>query len=359
MNFIRTGFDFSGDSNNPRGSRVDLKKMEEGKLDAAFFAVFIGQRECTPEMYAEVNQKALNIFDTIHKTIAKYSTRAAIATEPDDVYEIKKQGKRAIYIGLENGFPIGEDISKLKVYYDLGARYVTLCHTRNNQICDSSTDPDGSKHNGLSELGKQVVTEMNKMGMMIDVSHISDKSFYDVIELSKVPVFASHSCARAICDNPRNLNDSMLHAIAKNGGVVQMCILSDYVKKIPRNPERDSAYRALRVKYNNFKDLTPEQDKQATADWYELEEKYSVNLATVADVVNHIDHMVKVMGIDYVGIGTDFDGGGGVEGCKDASQMYNITVELIRKGYSDNDIKKIWGENFIRVFRAAKAFAQI
>lgn len=358
MNFIRTGFDFSGDSSNPRGSRVDLKKMEEGKLDAAFFAVFIGQRECTPEMYAEVNKKSLDIFDTIHRTIAKYSTRATIATEPDDVYKIKADGKRAVYIGLENGFPIGEDISQLKVFYDLGARYVTLCHTRNNQICDSSTDPDGPKHNGLSELGKQVVSEMNKLGMMIDVSHISDKSFYDVIELSKVPVIASHSCARAICDNPRNLNDSMLHAIAKNGGVVQMCILSDYVKKIPRNPERDSAYRALRVKYNNFKDLTPEQDKQATADWYELEEKYSVNLATVADVVNHIDYMVKVMGVDYVGIGTDFDGGGGVEGCKDASQMFNITVELIRRGYSDSDIKKIWGENFIRVFRTAKAFAQ-
>ncbi|HNV53125.1 MAG TPA: dipeptidase, partial [Tenuifilaceae bacterium] len=264
----------------------------------------------------------------------------------------------AIYIGLENGYPIGEDINQLKVFYDLGARYVTLCHTRNNQICDSSTDPNGAQHNGLSEFGKQVVTEMNKMGMMIDVSHISDKSFYDVLALSKVPVFASHSCARAVCDNPRNLDDDMLRAIAKNGGVVQMCILSDYVKKTPDSPERDSAYRALRKKYNNFRDLTPEQDKQATADWYELEEKYSVNLATVVDVVNHIDHMVKVMGIDYVGIGTDFDGGGGVEGCKDASQMYNITVELMRRGYSDSDIKKIWGENFLRVFNAAVNYSQ-
>lgn len=358
LNFLRTGFDFSGESNTARGSRVDLKKMEEGKLDAAFFAVFLGQRECTPEKYAEVNKKAHEIFDAINKVIVQYPKRVAIATMPNDVYSLKKEGKRAIYIGLENGYPIGEDINQLKVFYDLGARYVTLCHTRNNQICDSSTDPNGSQHNGLSEFGKQVVAEMNKMGMMIDVSHISDKSFYDVLALSKVPVFASHSCARAVCDNPRNLDDDMLRAIAKNGGVVQMCILSDYVKKTPESPERDSAYRALRKKYNNFRDLTPEQDKQATAEWYELEEKYSVNRATVSDVVDHIDHMVKIMGVDYVGIGTDFDGGGGVEGCKDASQMYNITIELMKRGYSDSDIKKIWSENFLRVFNAAINHAQ-
>ncbi|MGE0077034.1 MAG: dipeptidase [Bacteroidales bacterium] len=356
LNFLRTGFDFSGENNNARGSRVDLKKMEEGKLDAAFFAVFIGQRECTPEMYAEVNKKTLEIFDAINRVTSQYPDSVAIATNPDDVYRLKEEGKKAVYIGVENGFPIGEDLKQLKVFYDLGARYVTLCHTRNNQICDSSTDPEGPRHNGVSEFGKKVVEEMNNLGMMIDVSHISDKSFYDVLELSKVPVFASHSCSRAICNNPRNLDDDMLRAIAKKGGVVQMCILSDYVKESPKNPERDSAYKALRVKYNNFRDLTPEQDKQATAEWYDLEEKYATNLATVLDVVDHIDHMVKVMGIDYVGIGTDFDGGGGVEGCKDASQMYNITIELLRRGYSDSDIKKIWGENFLRVFRAAQNF---
>ncbi len=358
LNFLRTGFDFSGDNNNAKGSRVDLKKMEDGKLDASFFAVFIGQHECTPELYAEVNKKAYEIFDAIHRVVAQYPTRAALATEPDDVYELKKEGIKAVYVGVENGYPIGEDLSQLKSFYDLGARYMTLCHTRNNQICDSSTDPDSLNDKGVSEFGKKVIAEMNRLGMMIDVSHISDKSFYEVLELSKVPVFASHSCSRAICNNRRNLDDDMLRAIAKKGGVVQMCILSDYVKKSPKNPERDSAYRALRVKYNNFKDLTPEQDKQLTSDWYELEEKYSKDIATVSDVVDHIDHMVKVAGIDYVGIGTDFDGGGGVEGCKDVSQMYNITVELLRRGYSDSDIKKIWGENFLRVFRAAKSYAQ-
>ncbi|MCB8963460.1 MAG: membrane dipeptidase [Bacteroidales bacterium] len=357
LNFLRTGFDFSGDSNSARGSKVDLKKMEEGLLDAAFFAVFIGQQECSPQMYSEVNRRALSIFDAIHRVVAQFPDRAELATNPDDVYRLKKEGKRAIYMGVENGYPIGEDLSQLQVFYNLGARYMTLCHTRNNQICDSSTDPDSLQDKGLSEFGRSVVAEMNRMGMIIDVSHISDKSFYDVLELSRVPVFASHSCARAVCHNPRNLDDAMLRALAQKGGVIQMCILSDYVKASAPNPERDSAYRALRKKYNNFRDLTPEQDKQATAEWYELEEKYTVDKATVADVVDHIDHIVKVAGIDHVGIGTDFDGGGGVKGCEDASKMYNITVELLRRGYSDSDIKKIWGENFLRVFRAVQAGA--
>ncbi len=351
LNFLRTGFDFSGENNTAIGSKVDLAKMEKGGLDAAFFAVFIGQRECTPERYTEVNARAMEIFNAIYATVKQYPSRAAIATTPDDVYRLKKESKRAIYIGVENGYPIGDDIGQVKAFYDLGARYITLCHTRNNQICDSSTDPDGPRHNGLSEFGRKVVQEMNRLGMMVDVSHISDKAFYDVLEVSKAPVFASHSCARAICDNPRNLTDDMLRALAKNGGVVQMCILSEYVKKGEPNPARDSAYRALRTKWNNFRGLTPEQEKQATTEWYELEEKYPVKLATVADVVDHIDHMVKVMGIDHVGIGTDFDGGGGVDGCRDASQMYHITMELLRRGYSEKDIRKIWGENFLRVFR--------
>ncbi len=351
LNFFRTEFDFSGRNNSAIGSKVDLAKMEQGGLDAAFFAVFIGQGECTPQMYAEVNAKALEIFRTIHEKVNAYPDRVALATRPDDAQQLKKEGKRAIYIGVENGYPIGEDLGQLKVFYDLGARYVTLCHTRNNQICDSSTDPEGPKHNGLNNFGRKVVAEMNRLGMMVDVSHISDKAFYDVLDVSKAPVFASHSCARAICDNPRNLSDDMLKAIAKKGGVVQMCILSEYVKRGEPNPSRNSAYRALRKKWNNFRGLTPEQEKQATAEWYELEEKYPARLATVADAVDHIDHMVKVMGIDHVGIGTDFDGGGGLDDCRDASQLYRITMELLRRGYTENDIRKIWGENFLRVFR--------
>lgn len=359
LTFLRNGFDFSGVNNNALNSKVDLKRMDEGGLDGAFFAVFIGQGERTPEAYEKVNNRALEIFNGIYTQVSANAQKAAIATHPDEIYTLKKAGKHAIYIGVENGYPIGNDITLLKKYYDLGARYVTLCHTRNNQICDSSTDPDGPEHNGLSGFGKEVVAEMNKLGLIVDVSHISDKSFYDVLELSKTPVIASHSCARAICDNPRNLSDEMLKKLAEKGGVVQMCILSDYVKKTERNPQRDSARKALRIKYNNFQNLTDVQEREATNDWNLIEEKYPAPLATVSDVVDHIDHMVKVMGIEHVGIGTDFDGGGGVDGCRDVSQMINITVELIRRGYSDSDIKKIWGENFLRVFRKVEDFAQV
>jgi membrane dipeptidase len=186
--------------------------------------------------------------------------------------------------------------------------------------------------------------------MMIDVSHASDSAFYDVIRLSKAPVIASHSCVRAICDNPRNMSDDMLRALAKNGGVIQMCILSDYVKEMPSNARRDSAMAAFRAKHNG-KQYSREERKVVVKEWHMLDVDYPPVLASVSDVVDHIDHIVKVAGINHVGIGTDFDGGGGVEGCYDVSEMGNITLELLRRGYSEQDIRKIWGGNFMRVFK--------
>jgi len=190
---------------------------------------------------------------------------------------------------------------------------------------------------------------MNRLGVMIDVSHASDQSFYDVLKMSKVPVIASHSCARALCDNPRNLTDDMLKALAANDGVVQMCILSDYVKKPIPSPERDSARKEIRKKYNNFQDLTDAQWEVASAEWHAIDAEFPRQLASVSDAVDHIDYMVKIAGIDHVGIGTDFDGGGGLSDCKDVSQLGNITLELLKRGYSEKDIKKIWGGNLMRV----------
>jgi len=207
------------------------------------------------------------------------------------------------------------------------------------------------EYNGLSDFGIEVVKEMNRLGMMVDVSHISDSSFYDVITHSRVPVIASHSCARALCDHPRNLNDDMLLKLADNGGVIQMCILSDYVKEPDPNPERDSIFRAIREKYRNFEDLTAEEGKQARKDWYRADSLYPRVLATVSDAVDHIDHMVKIAGIDHVGIGTDFDGGGGLADCEDVSQMGNITLELVKRGYTEEEIRKIWGANIMRVMK--------
>ena len=333
-------------------TKVDLPRMKEGGLDAQFFAVFLSQGKRTEEGHENANKKAFEIIKTIYKSVEAAPELAQIAKTPEDAYTIEKSGKRAIYIGLENGYAIAHDLSMVEKFWQLGVRYITLCHTSNNDICDSSTDKKGAEHNGLSPFGVEVVKEMNRVGMMIDVSHISDSSLYNILRISKVPVIASHSCSRAICDNPRNLTDEGLRAVAKNGGIIQMCILTDYVKTPDPNPARDSARAVLRLKYNNFEGLTADQERTGWDEWREVSKKFPQKLASVKDVADHIDHIVKVAGIDHVGIGTDFDGGGAVSGCFDVSEMGNITLELVKRSYTEEQIRKIWGGNFMRMFKA-------
>jgi len=350
MRLYRTDFNI-GERHDPRkrGGKVDLPRMKEGGLDAIFFAVFTGQGKRSPEGNNRAKEIAFETLKAIHNSIKSNSDQAELALTPADAGRIEKKGKRAIFIGMENGYPVGDDITLIKKYYDLGVRYITLCHSRNNDICDSSTDKP--EHNGLSEFGKKVVAEMNRLGVIIDVSHISDKSFYDVIKSSKTPVMASHSCARAKCDNPRNIDDKMLKALAENGGVIQMCILSAYVKPPAPNPVRDKARAALQKKYKNYGDLPEEERAKARKEWDDFSEKYPRRLANVSDAVDHIDHIVKVAGIDHVGIGTDFDGGGNLSDCYDVSEMGNITIELVKRGYTEEQIRKIWGGNCMRVFQ--------
>jgi len=336
---------------------VDFPRMNEGGLHAEFFAVFTGQGPRNDSTYNKVNQKALEIFSAIHKNIGKNSSMAEIATTPDDAYKLKKAGKIAAFIGVENGYPIGKDISRVKQYYDLGARYITLAHTKNNDICDSSTDPDGAENGGLSPFGMLVVKEMNRLGMMVDISHISDKSFFDVLKVTAAPVIASHSSCRALCGSPRNLSDGMLLALKENGGVIQICILGNYLKTPDPNPELDSKLKALQKKYGDYDALTDSLKKVVRKEFREIQKTYEKS-ATVKDVVDHIDHVVQVIGIDYVGIGTDFDGGGGVDGCRNASEMKNITIELLRRGYSKSDITKIWGGNVMRVLQKVEDLAK-
>ncbi|MDZ7376298.1 MAG: dipeptidase [candidate division KSB1 bacterium] len=357
LRLLRSDFDLSQDHEpNRRSGKLDLPRMKRGGLDAVFFAVFVGQGERNESGNTRAQAAALKVFDVIHDNLKKHHELAELALTPKDVYRLEKRGKRAILIGMENGYPIGNDLSLIRKYYDLGARYITLCHTKNNDICDSSTDT--TEHHGLSQFGKQVIAEMNRIGMMIDISHVSDETFYDVIALSKAPIIASHSCARALCDHPRNLSDDMLKRLAENGGVIQMCLMSDYVKKAEPNPEREAAFRMLEEKYRNFDQLSEEEQRKARQEWYELNEKYPRELATVSDLVDHIDHIVKVAGIDHVGIGTDFDGGGGVEGCNDVSEMGNITLELVKRGYNKEQIRKIWGGNLLRVMTEVEGIAR-
>jgi len=358
MWFTDSTFDFGQNHHGLRPkNRVDIPMMEEGGLDAAFFAVFTGQSDRTSEGNEKALNQALRTFRAIDRNIELHSDKVSLALTSSDAARIEKQGKRAMFIGLENGYPIGRDLSNVERFFKLGARYITLCHTLNNDICDSSTD--STEFNGVSEFGKQVIAEMNRLGIMVDVSHISDKSFYDVLQLSKVPVIASHSCARALCDNHRNLSDEMLRALARNDGVVQMCILSSYVKTPLPYPQRDSAYKELRVRFHNFKGLSDAEMDIARHEWHSLEDKYPQALATVSDVVDHIDHIVKIAGIRHVGIGTDFDGGGAVKGCEDVSEMGNITLELVRRGYSTRQIRMIWGGNLLRVMKRAEKYSTL
>ncbi len=340
------------------GGKLDFRRMDEGGLDAVFFAVFLGQGSLNEAAYEEALRRALEIFETINSTMAKANELAGLALKPSDAFHLKRNGKKAVYLGVENAYPLGMDINLVDKFYHLGARYIGLSHTLNNQICDSSTDHSGPIHNGLSEFGKEVVKRMNELGMMVDVSHISDKAVQDVLEITTLPIIASHSNARAICDHPRNLSDDLLVAIAKNGGVVQVCLLSAYVKILPPDPERDQAMEDLRKRHNNFQDLTDEQMEAARNDWFQTDRKFPGPMATVADLVDHIDHIVKVAGIDHVGIGTDFDGGGALIDCYDVSELKNITRELLRRGYTFGEIEKIWGGNFMRVFEANQNIAK-
>jgi len=328
--------------------KIDIPRMTEGGLDGVFFAVYTHQGELSEERYMEIRDQAQQIFDSIHSFIERVP-EIELALRSEDLKRISDQDRHAIYIGMENGYPVGRDLSLVEQYYKQGARYITLCHSGNNDICDSSTDKDGPEHGGLSEFGKEVVKEMNRLGMLIDISHMFDESFFDLIECSAVPVFASHSNARAVCDHPRNLSDSLLQALADKGGVVQVCLVNSYVKQ--QDPARAKARQAVFDKHGDFYSLGQEARAAFRVDYNAVDSLYPAVIGNVADLVDHIDHIVDLVGIDHVGIGTDFDGGAELEDCYDVTELGNITAELVSRGYSKADIQKIWSGNFLRVFK--------
>ena len=334
--------------------RVDFPRMKEGGLDAIFFAVFVGQRPCTAENYATAKERALKTFDLLDREFKRLESQASFVADSLSLKGIEQSGKRAVFLGMENGFPLGEDIGMVEALYRRGARYITLAHTANNQICDSSTDREGPRHGGLSPFGKDVVREMNRLGMMIDVSHISDASVEDVLALSSVPVLASHSSVRALCDTPRNLSDDLIKKIAEKGGVVQICLLSDYIKLIEQDPKRVEAESVLRQKFRRYEKMPPAEREKLEQEWDELDHKYPRKMAAIVDLIDHVDHVVRLVGVDYVGFGSDFDGGGGLADCRDVSDFPKITLELVKRGYKEKDIAKIWGGNLLRVLKAVE-----
>lgn len=339
------------------GGKVDFPRMEEGGLDGIFFAVFVGQSDRDEEGNMSARKTALQLFDSIHEVVERYPEQVELALGSGDLARIDAAGRRAVFIGIENGYVLGRDLSLIDSYYEMGARYITLCHSSNNDICDSSTDSEGPEHGGISQFGRGVLDRMNRKGIIIDVSHISDDAFYDVLECSRAPVIASHSNARSVCDHPRNLDDAMLVALAEKGGVIQLCLVNEYVANLEPNPGRDSARQALRMKYGEYGDLDDSTRALMSREWYAIDEIFPSELATVSQFVDHVDHVVELVGIDHVGFGSDFDGGAGIDGCYDVSELPNITAELLARGYSREDLDKFWGGNFLRVMREVEETA--
>lgn len=346
--------------------QVDVPKMTEGGLDVAFLIVYVGQTERTPENYERAQQQAMQKFNAIHRLTKELCPdRIELALTAADVERIHASGKLVAAIGIENGYVIGRDITLLKKYYDLGARYMTLAHNGHNDIADSWQPSErigdvGFEHNGLSEFGEQVVAEMNRLGIMVDVSHISKAAALHAARISRVPIIASHSSARALTSIERNMDDEMMRALAETGGVMQTVAFASYVREQPR--ERQQAIMALREQLGitggrgGMQNLEPAVRARYDAGMAEIEARWPP--ASIEDFVDHIDYAVELIGIDHVGISSDFDGGGGVRGWSNAAETFNVTLELVRRGYDENDIRKLWGGNLLRVWREAERVAR-
>ena len=327
---------------------VDLIRMKEGGLDASFFAVFISNK-----MDKEHPAKnALEMIDEIHQQVERHPDLAEMAYSPADIRNIHQTGKRAILIGMENGGPIEGSLRILRNFYRLGVRYITLTHNSNNDICDSS-NAETAKWNGVSPFGKEVIKEMNRLGMLIDVSHISDKAFWDVLEVSQAPVFASHSCVRSICSAPRNMSDDMIKALAKKRGVIQITFYSGFLDEGIKQ-KSEEIRKKVAPETKKLREKYKDNQKEFWDEVIKLWKKYAPPPPPIEKLIDHIDHVVKLVGVDYVGLGSDFDGAGSFpRGLEDVSGFPLITYHLLKRGYSETDIKKILGGNFLRVFEKA------
>ena len=287
---------------------VNLPKMTEGRLDASIMVAYLPQGERTPEAYKAVTAKTNRLLTQIEEIVQANKDRVGLAETAEDILRLKAQGKKAILRGIENGYAIGKDLSLLEHFKRRGIVYMTLCHNGDNDICDSARG--NAEHGGLSAFGREVVEEMNRLGILVDMSHAAESSFYDALELSKVPIVCSHSSARALCDHPRNLTDEQMRALAKRDGVAQTTVYNGFLRKEGQ--------------------------------------------ATIVDAVEHLCHAARIMGVEHVGLGTDFDGDGGVPGLADASEIINFTRHLLKRQFSEQDIRLIMGGNFLRVMASAK-----
>lgn len=361
-------------------SQVNLPKMQEGGLDVPWFIVYTGQDSLNAEGYKAAYDNAISKFDAIHKLCEEIAPdQIQLATSSEEARQIWKSGKKVAMIGIENGYPIGEDISNVEKFYNLGGRYMSLAHNGHSQLSDSNTgEEDGVwLHNGLSDLGKEVIAEMNRVGMMIDVSHPSKEAMRQMIELTEAPIIASHSSARALCDHSRNLDDEQLQWMKENGGVVQTVAFKSYLNTEKNDAREAKETEVLKIIADSMgvqwmdrraAFALPPAERATYFDAYmKMLPIQKQKLATmtdlppavdVSDFVDHIDYLVEKMGIEHVGISSDFDGGGGIEGWEDASETMNVTIELVRRGYTEEQIEKLWSGNLLRVLDEVQAVAK-
>jgi membrane dipeptidase len=364
-------------------NQVNLPKMFEGGLDAAFFIVYVGQGPLTADGYERAYKQAIEKFDAIHRLTREIAPDTiGLALTSADARRLNAQGKKIAFIGVENGYSLGDDataLTRVKEFHERGARYLSLAHNGHSQLADSNTGEAGGQwlHDGLSPLGRAVVAELNRLGIMVDISHPSRESNLQAMRLSKAPVIASHSSVRTLCDHSRNLDEEQLQALKKNGGVAQVVALGSYVKQAPpASPERTAAIAGLREELGlpplggrgarggrggrgALAQLSPEKRAEYDTRMAEIDVKHPAPpRANVRDFVDHIDYIARQIGTDHVGISSDFDGGGGIDGWNDASETFNVTLELVRRGYNERQIAKIWSGNLLRVLDQVQKVAR-
>ncbi|WP_234567697.1 dipeptidase [Rhodohalobacter sp. 614A] len=360
-------------------TQVNIPKMKAGGLDVAWLVVYTGQGDLTEEGYADAYENAIDKFDAIHRLTEEIAPdEIELALSSEDVRRIIGSGKKAAMIGVENAYPLAEDIARVKEFYDRGARYMSLAHNGHSQLSDSNTGErdDEWLHNGLSDFGKEVIKEMNKWGIAIDLSHPSKEANLQAIELSQAPVMASHSSARTVNDVSRNLSDEELLKIKENGGVVHAVAFKSYVDSEKNSQYSDAVNEIMQrmaseagfeiKSWGDLREMDEDAREEYITQYRELQDKAAPVIeeeveappVNVADFVDHIDYMVDLIGIDHVGISSDFDGGGGVEGWNDASETFNVTLELVKRGYSAEEIEKLWSGNLMRVLDEVAAVAE-
>jgi membrane dipeptidase len=352
-NFARPGWDIMDRHKIADRSQVDYPRMVEGGLKGGFFAIYTPQGPRTPDGDRAARDAAIMRGVEIREMVAKHGDAFALALKADDAARIMASGRRIVFMSIENSYPIEGDLSLMSTFQAMGVRLIGPVHFRDNDLADSATDKP--EWHGLSPKGREFVAEANRLGLVLDASHASDDVLDQMMALSKTPVILSHSGCKAVNDNPRNIDDARLRALAASGGVIQINSLSAYLIPTPHNPARDAAMADL-MKRAEGGHLTPEQQSGLEAEFAAIEAKYPQPRATFDDFMKHLLHALQVAGVDHVGVGADMDGGGGVVGMEDITGYPRITAALLAAGYTPSDLAKIWGGNVLRVLRRAEAY---